>query len=114
MALKEIQYILKYIHSNIILSIAFLYIIISIILKSTSVIDITIPCLWTTIFGMKCPGCGLTTASVELTHFRFKEAFGINPLVYIVVPAFAYYIISDYLKFRKKHTNQNQSEIQNL
>lgn len=84
------------------LSIVFAYIFLSVFLKSLSIIDITIPCLWTTIFGMRCPGCGLTTASIELTHFHFKEAFDTNPLVYIVVPAIAFYIVSDYLKFRRK------------
>lgn len=88
--------------SNILMSIAILYIIISILLKSFSDINITIPCLWTTIFGMKCPGCGLTTASVELTHLHIQQAFQTNPLIFIILPAIAYYIISDYRKFRKR------------
>lgn len=98
---QELTTILRYLQSNILLVIVISYIFISVLLKSFFGINITIPCLWTTIFGVKCPGCGLTTASVELTHLHFAEAFKINPLVYLVVPAVIYYILSGYFVFRK-------------
>ncbi len=102
MNIIEIKYLGKYIWDNKLASLIIIYGIIAIILKSLNIIDITIPCLWTTIFGHHCPGCGLTTATIELVHFRPISAFKINPLVYIILPAILYCIISDYIKFRKK------------
>lgn len=95
---------------NKIASLIILYAIIAIALKSLAIIDITIPCLWTTIFGHRCPGCGLTTATIELIHFHPVTAFKTNPLIFIIAPAILYYVISDYIKFRKKHIPANSEK----
>ncbi|NDV67659.1 DUF2752 domain-containing protein [Dysgonomonas sp. 25] len=99
---KELKYLWKYAIDNNFTTLVVVYAVIAIILKSLSIVDITIPCLWTKIFGFHCPGCGLTTATIELIHLRPVAAFETNPLVYIVVPAILYYVITDYLKFRRK------------
>lgn len=107
---KEISYIISYICNNKIISLVILYAIIAISLKSFAIINITVPCLWTTIFGHRCPGCGLTTAAIELLRFHPISAFKTNPLIVIIIPAFLYYLIIDYIKFRKKKLSRDKEE----
>lgn len=38
------------------------------------------------IFGLNCPGCGSQRMIHSLLHFRFSEAFGYNPLLFLVLP----------------------------
>ena len=63
-------------------------------------IDICIPCLWTTIFHVHCPGCGLTTAAINLMKLDFTGAWEANPLAFAVLPAIAYFAVMDFLRFR--------------
>lgn len=99
---QEIKHIWNYILDNKLVSLVAIYAALAVLLKSLSIVDITIPCLFTSIFGFHCPGCGLTTATIELIQLKPVAAFQANPLVYIVVPAILFYVISDYLKFRRK------------
>jgi hypothetical protein len=41
-----------------------------------------IPCLWKTLCGFSCPGCGLSRAGALLLHGRFVEAAEMNWLVF--------------------------------
>lgn len=47
-------------------------------------------CLWTRVFGVHCLGCGLHHAAFQLLRGRFHEAWTANPLVYAVLPLFAF------------------------
>jgi len=47
-------------------------------------------CLWTRIFGLHCPGCGLHHAAFQLVRGRFHDAWSANPLVYAVLPLLAF------------------------
>lgn len=60
-----------------------------------------IPCLYTSISGYNCPGCGLSRATILLLQFDFKAAWQMNPLVFIVVPALSYFVIKDLLSFKQ-------------
>jgi hypothetical protein len=64
--------------------------------------DIMIPCLWTTLTGVNCPGCGLTRALLLLFQFDFVGAWNMNPLIYLVAPALSYYIVKDFFSFRQR------------
>jgi|GEM_PF-1960791 len=52
-----------------------------------------IPCLWKTLFGITCPGCGLTRAWAMLLRGRWHEAAGMNWLIYPVVGVYAAHLV---------------------
>ena len=92
----------EYIFNNKIIVIVGGFFLFSTILKSTTGIDICIPCIWKKIFGFQCPGCGLTTAFISLIKLDFKTAFESNWLIFIILPAGFYYVMKDYAKFSRK------------
>ncbi len=97
------NFLIKYIANNKILAIVFVYFLFSTVLHATLGIDICIPCLWKSIFGIECPGCGLTTAFICLLKLNFKNAVETNWLILIVLPFATFYLIQDIIKF--KNTN---------
>jgi Protein of unknown function (DUF2752) len=44
--------------------------------------------------GLYCPGCGTTRALHELLHGHLGEAFGLNPLMMLVLPLLGYSLLS--------------------
>jgi hypothetical protein len=97
------QIIYKYLLENIILSGIVIYFIISIGIKMFFSIDVCLPCLWNTLFHFHCPGCGLTTAFIEILKLNFSDAFHINPLIFIVLPILFYCFIQDFNRFLSKN-----------
>jgi Protein of unknown function (DUF2752) len=93
--------VFNYFLDNALISLVCLYIMISIILKSLTTIDICIPCLWKTFFHFRCPGCGLTRAFVNLIQMNFAEAFKNNWSIYVIIPFGFYAIINDFIKYKK-------------
>lgn len=93
----------KYIAINKIVVIVGTYFIFSTILKATSGTDVCIPCLWKTIFGFYCPGCGLTTALISLMKLDFRGAFESNWIIFIVMPLGVYYFTNDFIRFKRKY-----------
>lgn len=52
-------------------------------------------------FGIPCPGCGLTRATLALMRGDFAAALGFHPLVFVLAPLFAYAVASslyDYVR----------------
>lgn len=45
-----------------------------------------VPCLFTALLGVRCPGCGMTRAVSCAVHGRFRDAMRYNPLVAVVLP----------------------------
>ena len=95
--------VVKYIAFNKITVIIGVYFLLSAILKATTDIDFCIPCLWKTIFGFHCPGCGLTTAFISLMKLDYREAFEKNWLIFIILPIWLYYLAQDYVKHNRKY-----------
>ena len=95
--------ILQYITKNMVLAAVGVYIMFSAILKTVSGIDICIPCIWKSILGFNCPGCGLTTAFISLMELNLNHAFEANWLIFIIIPYGIYYLTQDYISFQRKY-----------
>jgi uncharacterized membrane protein len=93
----------SYIASNVIMFSLGVYFVFSAALNALTGIDICIPCIWKTIFGFHCPGCGLTTAFINLLELNVKKAFESNRLIFIILPFGLYYLIQDYKKYKRKY-----------
>jgi hypothetical protein len=48
-----------------------------------------IPCVFRTVTGLKCPGCGISGVFVNIFKLRFIKAFWKNPFVFCLVPPMA-------------------------
>lgn len=93
----------KYLKHNIIYVITLIFFLISIVLKSLNIVDITIPCLFKTFFNLDCPGCGLTSACIHLINFEFKEAYDHNSIIFIIIPLSIILLIKNYKTFKYYH-----------
>ncbi|MBE7011927.1 MAG: DUF2752 domain-containing protein [Ruminococcaceae bacterium] len=47
--------------------------------------DTMIPCSYYSIFGIKCPGCGLTRMFLSLLKLDIASAFFYNPFMFIML-----------------------------
>lgn len=54
-------------------------------------------CALYTLTGVHCSGCGLTRACVSLLHLNFMSAIRFNPLIVIVAPCIAVYVLDSIL-----------------
>ena len=50
-----------------------------------------IPCLFRTLTGLSCPGCGISRMFAAILNGNLNEAFGYNRLVFITLPVFVLY-----------------------
>ncbi len=96
-----LKLILKYSSHNIFFTVVGGYFVLSLFLLGYFNIDIGIPCLFRLATGIKCPGCGLTHAFAHLLKLEFSEAWEHNKLAFIVLPAGIFYIVKDFISFRK-------------
>lgn len=62
------------------------------------------PCIFHTLTGLYCPGCGMTRATHALLNFEFKKALDFNPLFFVLLPLLIYMGIMQAisLKYNKK------------
>ncbi len=44
--------------------------------------------------GLHCPGCGTQRALHALLHSDFQTAWQFNPLIFLMIPLFAYFVSS--------------------
>jgi hypothetical protein len=44
------------------------------------------PCLFKTVLGVQCPGCGSLRAAHQLLHGNLRQAWALNPTLMIVGP----------------------------
>jgi len=79
------------------------YFLLSILLKATTPVDITVPCIWKSLFHLSCPGCGLTSAAIDILKLDWAAAWDSNPLVYVVLPAIVGLVATDFSAFMKKN-----------
>jgi len=67
------------------------WLVVSILLYERTGVDLRLPCLIKLVFGLECPGCGMTGAVQALLHADPATAWARNPLIFVVLPAGFYY-----------------------
>ena len=87
--------VFSFFRENIIVSLVFLYFVLSVLLKLLSGIDHLIPCLWKTFFGFECSGCGVTSSIIEIIKGNFLIAWEINKITFLVFPLLLFYSIKE-------------------
>jgi hypothetical protein len=97
----------RYLVANKYFALIAFYFAVSVLLKIGFSVDIFIPCLWKTLFHFNCPGCGLTTAFIQLINFDFSGAFDSNPLIFIIMPLGVTYIANDFMRFKRRYKFEN-------
>lgn len=68
------------------------YLVVGLLLQALWDYDILPPCLWRSMTGWLCPGCGMTTATICLMKANWSGAWEANGLVYVVIPMGLYYL----------------------
>lgn len=84
----------RYLRARWIEILVVLYVISSVIGAAFFAVDFTLPCLFRRLFSVRCPGCGLTGAAVALAHLDPVRAWDKNPLIFVVLPAAIYFVVS--------------------
>lgn len=51
-------------------------------------------CMFHSVTGLDCPGCGALRATHALLHGHFWEAFALNPLYFLLLPVLAWIVLS--------------------
>jgi len=81
------------------LAIVLVYAVTGLLLRAFVGINILPPCLYTTLFHVHCPGCGITTATTLILQGRFADAWHTNPLAFPAIVIILAALIRDYFKF---------------
>ena len=63
-----------------------------------------LPCLWRSITGVICPGCGMSRAWLALLRLDLAGAFSLHPMFWSV-PLLVLYVLYDGQLFRNKWVN---------
>lgn len=51
-----------------------------------NIIGFALPCIFNTVTGLQCPGCGVSRMCLALLRFDFKAAFYANPAILCLTP----------------------------
>lgn len=68
-------------------------------------LGIAMPCMFRTLTGFKCPGCGLTHLAVNLIELNFRGAFEANRFLFTTSPFLVFEFIYLYLMERNNKLN---------
>lgn len=63
-----------------------------------------VPCLFKLVFGIPCPGCGITRAYISLFRLDFTQAFAYNKMFW-AVPVCGLFYLFDGKLFKNKWVN---------
>ncbi|MBR4718766.1 MAG: DUF2752 domain-containing protein [Lachnospiraceae bacterium] len=71
----------------------------------------SVPCIFHTVTGLKCPGCGVTHMVDSLLSFDIKGAREANPFIFFTSPFLLFEIIYEFLI---PHKNKRFHRINNI
>lgn len=74
--------------------------------------NISIPCVFYEVTGLKCPGCGITRMLVALAHGDIAAAFKHNAFLFVTGPLLVAYLVWCEVKYvRYDHRRMGKWEI---
>lgn len=79
------------------------YYSVSLLLYLFGNIDVLPPCLFKSVFGITCFGCGLTKAFIQLLYFDISGAYHSNSIIFLVLPLLVYIAYKDFNKVNQKN-----------
>ena len=85
-----------------------LYAVTGILLNAFTAYHILPPCLWRTLTGNPCLGCGLTTAFTHLCRLEFSAATAAHPLAIPIAILIVVGIAIDYYKFTRRYSRTRE------
>ena len=65
--------------------------------------DFMLPCLNKTLFGVKCPGCGIQRSISLLIHGEFIAAYKTYPAIYALILLFLFIGLNFFFKFKNSN-----------
>lgn len=78
----------------------------------TTITGIGIPCVFHSVTGLKCPGCGVSRMIISLVHLDFAAAFHYNAALFVLIPVFlilAFSLICRYIRLGTQKLSRGQS-----
>ena len=69
--------------------------------------DVGIPCFVNKMYGLVCPGCGITRMLFSIIRLDFKAAFGYNPLMFCLLP----FMVISYIYYMYLYVVQKKDNI---
>ena len=75
------------------------YAAVGLALRAYAGINIMPPCLYSALFHVRCPGCGITTATTLILQGRLADAWHTNPLAFPAIVVILWAVVADYIKF---------------
>ena len=74
---------------------AYFAIAITLVILPVNVFDGISFCLYSNLFGVQCPTCGMTRAVMHMLHFDVTGASEFNRLVFVVFPLLCGFVLYD-------------------
>ena len=71
-----------------------------------SVSGFAIPCVFSKITGLLCPGCGITRMLAAALRGNFKEAYGYNRLLFLTLPVISLVLAVEEIKYIRTGSRQ--------
>ncbi len=63
------------------------------------IVGFGIPCIFHTVTGLHCPGCGISRMFIALFKLDFKAAFQYNALIFALSPIALFFIVRHYVLY---------------
>ncbi len=76
--------------------------------------NVSIPCVFRLITGLKCPGCGMTRMCIALLRLDFVTAFKANPAAFCLIPLMAITVgrmIFVYIKYDRRREKITRASV---
>lgn len=84
--------------------------VVSICFAILAAIDkINLSCYWQEKYGILCPACGLTRATISILQFKFREAFELNAFyTSVLIPFVLILVVNDLYVIIKRHITKKK------